>query len=236
MLDSEVDGLRAEVAFLRSLVSEALPRLRTASEEDESLADRMQGAISGNIANLHAPVTPIGQMPGSVAHDSKRVLDPCCGGRMMWFDRRNPDVVFGDRRHEVISVTDRSRGNPSGIRELRIEPDTVMDFRELPYLDETFKLVAFDPPHLVHAGPRSWLAAKYGKLSPDWREDIRKGFSECFRVLAPDGVLVFKWNEDQVKLKDVLALTDQKPLFGHPTGRKGLTHWLVFMKTPEETA
>ncbi|MDF3823072.1 anhydro-N-acetylmuramic acid kinase, partial [Leptospira sp. 96542] len=41
-----------------------------------------------------------------------------------------------------------------------------------------FKLVAFDPPHLVRAGPRSWLAAKYGKLSQDWREDLRAGFAE----------------------------------------------------------
>lgn len=237
MFDSEVDGLRAEVAFLRNLVGEALPRLRNASEEDSCLADRMRNAIYANIAKGNdAPATLIGKIPRAEHQEDKRVLDPCCGGRMMWFDRQNPDVVFGDQRNEVISVTDRSRGNPSGVRELRIEPDTVMDFRSLPYPDGTFKLVAFDPPHLVHAGPRSWLAAKYGKLSADWREDIRKGFSECFRVLAPDGVLVFKWNEDQVKIKDVLALTDEKPLFGHPTGRKGLTHWLVFMKKSEEVA
>lgn len=31
-----------------------------------------------------------------------RVLDPCCGSRMMWFDRKNPDVVFGDRRAEKV--------------------------------------------------------------------------------------------------------------------------------------
>ena len=85
-------------------------------------------------------------------------------------------------------------------------------------------------PHLVRAGPKSWLAAKYGKLGEDWREDLRKGFAECFRVLATDGVLVFKWNETQVKVTEVLALTPVAPLFGHPTGRKGLTHWLVFMK------
>jgi len=100
----------------------------------------------------------------------------------------------------------------------------------LPYPDETFRLVAFDPPHLVQAGPRSWLAAKYGKLSENWREDLRKGFAECFRVLASDGVLIFKWNETQVTVREVLALTPVQPLFGHPTGRKGLTHWMVFMK------
>ena len=161
-----------------------------------------------------------------------RVLDPCSGSRMMWFDREHPDVVFGDRRSEVLTVTDRSHGNVSGTRTLRIEPDVLLDFRALPYPDGSFRLVAFDPPHLVRAGPRSWLAAKYGRLGQDWREDLRQGFSECFRVLAGDGVLVFKWAEVQVRLSEVLALTPHKPLFGHPTGRKGLTHWLVFMKPP----
>ena len=33
----------------------------------------------------------------------KRILDPCCGGRMMWFDRQHPEVIFGDRRSETWS-------------------------------------------------------------------------------------------------------------------------------------
>ena len=108
-----------------------------------------------------------------------------------------------------------------------------MDFRELPFADNTFRLVSFDPPHLTQAGPRSWLAAKYGKLGNDWREDLRAGFLECFRVLQPSGVLVFKWNETQVKLREILPLTPNKPLFGQVSGRNGMTHWLVFMKDSE---
>jgi len=170
-----------------------------------------------------------------VTSQSKRVLDPCSGSRMMWFDHKHPDVLFGDKRSEKVIVTDRSHGNPSGQRILQIEPDALMDFRALPFEDGLFHLVAFDPPHLERAGPRSWLAAKYGKLGPDWREDLRQGFAECFRVLAPNGVLVFKWNETQIKVAEVLALTTHQPLFGHPSGRKGLTHWIVFMK-PKEAA
>lgn len=151
---------------------------------------------------------------------------------MMWADRQNPDVVFGDIRSETIVVTDRSH-NENGTRSIVIEPDTLMDFRALPFADNTFNLVSFDPPHLVKAGPKSWLAAKYGKLSDNWRDDIRAGFSECLRVLKPGGTLIFKWNEDQVKIKEVLSLVPQKPLFGHLSGRKGLTHWLVFMKEDE---
>lgn len=161
---------------------------------------------------------------------AQTILDPCCGSRMMWFDRADPRVIFGDARRETVTVTDHSHGNTSGTRTLRIEPDTLMDFRALPYPDNRFRLVAFDPPHLVHAGPRSWLAAKYGRLGSNWREDIRRGFAECFRVLEPAGVLVFKWNETQVKLRDVLVLTPHKPLFGQVSGRRGMTHWLVFMK------
>ena len=53
-------------------------------------------------------------------------------------------------------------------------PDVVGDFRDMPFEDETFRLVVFDPPHLLHAGDDSWLAKKYGVLNEStWREDIR---------------------------------------------------------------
>lgn len=156
------------------------------------------------------------------------VLDPCCGSRMMWFNRTHPAAIFGDCRRETLAVTDKSRGNGSGIRAICIDPDTLLDFRALPYADGSFKLVVFDPPHLLHAGTRSWLAAKYGRLGKDWRDDLRKGFAECFRVLATQGTLIFKWNETQVKVREVLALTPHNPLFGHKTSRH--THWMVFFK------
>lgn len=162
--------------------------------------------------------------------EEKHVLDPCCGSRMMWFDRGHPEVLFGDKRRETLTVTDRSHGRADGTRTLIVAPDILIDFRALPFDDETFYLVAFDPPHLVRAGPRSWLAAKYGKLGQDWRDDLRQGFAECFRVLRPHGTLVFKWSETQVKLNEVLALTPVRPLFGNTSGKRAGTHWMVFMK------
>lgn len=149
---------------------------------------------------------------------------------MMWFDRTNPDVVFGDQRREVLVIKDGSHGCADGQRILRVEPDVQFDFRAMPFADEAFRLVAFDPPHLVRAGPRSWMAAKYGKLGADWRADLRAGFAECFRVLGANGVLVFKWNETQVKVREVLACTPVAPLFGNTSGKKAGTHWYVFMK------
>ena len=157
------------------------------------------------------------------------VLDVCCGTRMMWFDKQHPAAIFGDIRNEMITVTDRTH-KPDGTRTLKIEPDTLMDFRDIPYPDASFKLIAFDPPHLERAGPKSWLKAKYGKLSDNWRDDIRQGFKECFRVLEDGGTLVFKWNETQVKVREVLELAPTRPLFGQVSGRSGMTHWLVFMK------
>jgi SAM-dependent methyltransferase len=141
---------------------------------------------------------------------------------MMWFDKTNPDAIYCDQRLEQHILCDG--------RVLKIEPDLRIDFRAMPFPDNSFPLVVFDPPHLRHAGKNSWLRAKYGTLGEGWQEDLRLGFSECFRVLAKDGVLIFKWAEDQVKIKDVLDLSPVRPLFGHPTGRKGITHWVTFIK------
>ncbi|MDR6708167.1 SAM-dependent methyltransferase [Novosphingobium sp. 1748] len=165
-----------------------------------------------------------------------RVLDPCCGGRMMWFDKNHPDVVYGDCRDLEMPLTDKSHGKADGMRTLRIEPDMVLDFRNLPFEDGQFRLVAFDPPHLIRAGKKSWLAAKYGKLGACWQDDLRAGFAECFRVLADDGVLIFKWSEVQIKLSEVLALTPHKPLFGNTSGKRMGTHWIVFMKPIAEAS
>ena len=158
------------------------------------------------------------------------ILDPCCGSRSMWFDRQHQGALFGDQRREQITVTDNSRGNASGTRLLTIEPDVQMDFRALPFADGTFKVVVFDPPHLIQAGERSWLAAKYGKLGADWRDDLRAGFSECFRVLQIDGLLIFKWAETQIRVAQILALTPYKPLVGHQSGKRSGTHWITFLK------
>lgn len=149
----------------------------------------------------------------------ERVLDACCGSRMFYFDKENPDVIFADNREVETTLCDG--------RTLLIKPDVKMDFRYMIYDDNTFKVVVFDPPHLVNAGVNSWLAKKYGVLPKDWKRYIKQGFDECMRVLEPDGLLVFKWNEDQIKLSAVLKEIDKKPLLGD---RRGKTRWIVFMK------
>lgn len=158
----------------------------------------------------------------------KEVLDPCCGSRMFWFDKTDGRAVFGDVRRESHLLTDKS--SAGGLRHLVIDPDIILDFRSLPFEDASFSLVVFDPPHLVQNGKTGWLAKKYGKLGCDWRSDIQAGFTECFRVLRENGTLIFKWNEHEVPIAHVLALTNEKPLFGNRCGKNAKSHWIVFMK------
>lgn len=150
----------------------------------------------------------------------KKILDACCGSRMFWFDKNNENVVFMDNRQESCTLQDG--------RKLEVNPDVIGDFINMPFDDETFYLVVFDPPHLVRAGKNSWLAKKYGILKDGWQDEIRKGFNECMRVLKKNGTLVFKWSEQQVMVSDVLKAIDAKPLFGT---RRGKTIFLVFMKS-----
>lgn len=153
----------------------------------------------------------------------KKILDVCCGSRMFWFNRKHPNAIFMDNRTIETELCDG--------RKLIIEPDVIADFRDIPFADETFRLVVFDPPHLINAGDNSWLAQKYGKLNRiTWSDDLRRGFAECLRVLKTGGVMVFKWNEDQIRISEVVKLAPVKPLFGQ---RNGKTHWLVFMKGAE---
>lgn len=158
----------------------------------------------------------------------KQVLDVCCGSKMFWFDRGDSRALFLDKRSESHELND--SGSNSRVRQLTISPDMVADFRNLPFKDESFPVVIFDPPHLNKLGDSGWLAKKYGKLSDDWKEMIASGFSECFRVLKKEGVLVFKWNETDIPVSEVLALTDQKPLIGNRCGKHSKSHWILFAK------
>ena len=153
----------------------------------------------------------------------KKIIDVCCGGRMFWFNKNNPDVEFCDIRQEQMTLCDG--------RDFFVSPETVCDFTKLPHKDNSFYMVVFDPPHLIKVGENSWLTKKYGKLPKDYISLLTKGFSECLRVLKTNGTLIFKWNESDNKVSEILKCTPAKPLFGHKSGKLQNTHWIVFMKT-----
>lgn len=154
----------------------------------------------------------------------KPILDPASSMRAFYFDKQDSRVVFGDIREDETHLLTNGQT-------ITIKPDQVMDFRAIPYPDESFQCVVFDPPHLFELSDKSWMFKKYGVLDKDsWQEDITKGFAECFRVLKPNGTLIFKWNETSVRLNQILALTNQKPVLGHSSGKRMGTHWVLFIK------
>jgi ubiquinone/menaquinone biosynthesis C-methylase UbiE len=157
--------------------------------------------------------------------NKKRILDVTAGGRSIWFDKQNPETVFCDKRNETIDGKWKSSQ-----RTIIINPDVVCDFTDLPFEDNSFYLVVFDPPHLEHVGNTSWLYAKYGRLEGNWEKMIHDGFKECMRVLKPNGTLVFKWSEVEIPTRKVINAIGQEPLFGHRSGKKMNTHWMCFMK------
>ena len=160
----------------------------------------------------------------------KPVLDPASSVRSFYFNKTDERVVFGDiRENETHLLTNGQT--------IHIKPDQVMDFRAIPYPDETFQMVVFDPPHRIKLTAESDFIKKYGQLDKDtWQQDIKKGFDECWRCLDDYGVLVFKWNDSSVKRKELLFVLNRPYLFGHPNGSKIPTHWFVFMKISEGEA
>ena len=154
----------------------------------------------------------------------KTVLDVCCGPRGFWFDKQDDRALYLDKRREThVDVY------KCGIKTNVIDPDIIGDFTNIEQPDETFWHIVFDPPHISRKS-QGQIVKYYGSLEGDWREMIRKGFKECFRVLKPNGTLVFKWSEVQYPIREILELTDYKPLYGHKSGKRMNTHWVAFIK------
>jgi len=173
----------------------------------------------------------------------KPILDVACGCKMFYFDKNDQRVLFCDKR--IMQPVAVGKGKNARTRE--VAPDVQCDFSALPFADHSYHVVVFDPPHLTRNTGESRNNIEYGSLNEkakttgfqqiiygalyvDWRDMLRKGFSECFRVLKPNGVLVFKWNETDIKVSEILALTPEKPVFGNRSGKASKTHWICFVK------
>ena len=158
----------------------------------------------------------------------KKILDMTCGSRTIWFNKYHPAAVYCDKRREDIELYfGRAR---TSLHTLHVNPDVQCDFTALPFPDESFSLVVFDPPHLTGAKETAWLVKKYGKLDDTWPKMLHDGFQEGMRVLKPDGVLIFKWSEFDIPADEVWKAIGQRPLFGHHSGKKSRTFWAAFMK------
>jgi len=155
------------------------------------------------------------------------VLDACCSSRLFWFNPSDERAIFMDKRAGAYPVTRYARPNAKAVI---VNPDIIGDFTAMPFPNDSFLMVVFDPPHMSKIGDSSTTAKTYGKLVGDWRTTLADGFAECFRVLKPGGTLIFKWCEFEIPLAEVLALTPEKPLFGNKYGKRAKSHWLAFLK------
>lgn len=163
----------------------------------------------------------------------KHILDATCGSRTIWFNKNCAQCVYMDRREEHGTAIWRSTINDS-VRRIDVEPDVVADFTEMPFPDNCFDLVVFDPPHMMSLGENSWMRKKYGALPKDWQNVIHDGFCECWRVLRPRGTLIFKWCEVEIPTREIIGAIGKEPLFGHRSGKRSNTQWMTFMKFPED--
>ena len=99
------------------------------------------------------------------------------------------------------------------------------DIREVPRHE-------FYPQRYIEISPDT--VCDFRHLHKGWPQLLHDGFWECMRVLKPYGTLVFKWSEVDIPLREVLSAIGASPLFGHRSGKNMNTHWVCFMKLPEE--
>lgn len=157
--------------------------------------------------------------------NNKAILDVCCGGRMFYFDKQNPAVLYCDNRNGHYTLSDG--------RNFEVNPDVLCDVTALPFEAQSFYHIIFDPPHLTSCTNKSDMYFHYSKLEKGWEKFIHKGFSECWRVLKPYGTLIFKWNEHDISIKRIIEAIGREPLYGN-RNLKGKTHWLCFVKMESE--
>lgn len=164
---------------------------------------------------------------------NERILDVTCGSRSIWFQKDEPHTIYCDIRDEEWTGDFGNKITKSGKkshREIKVHPDMICDFTDIPFKDNSFNLVVYDPPHVKNLSETSWTRKAYGTLTENWQNMLKGGFDECMRVLKCGGVLVFKWSDISISIREIINIFGQEPLFGHRSGKKANTHWMCFMK------
>ena len=164
-----------------------------------------------------------------------KILDATCGMRSIWFEKNHPFVTYLDIRNGDYIYQDKKKKHKPKI--YHIKPDVVADWtKKIPFEDNYFDMVVFDPPHVVCNIASGDMIIRYGHLTKNnWEYVLKKGVIELFRVLKTNGVFILKFAETKnlgfkIPLKNVISFFPYPPLFGTRTGNSNNNHWIVFLK------
>lgn len=146
-----------------------------------------------------------------------RIVDLTAGTRSIWFNKREPGVIFLDIRPEV-------------------EPTFVLDAKKTNLADNHFDMVVFDPPH-ANFGKNGKMSKNYGHHTAAEIKSLLSGAAkESHRISKRGAFMAFKWNDHDLKLQSALKLMSKywKPLFGQTTSirtmRASTTYWVMLKR------
>lgn len=159
------------------------------------------------------------------------ILDATASARSIWYQKENPYTIFMDMRQGTFS-TKTDNTSKQSVRLWKVYPDILAKWQYLPFKNNSFDMIVFDPPHIFRNEHTkiSTMMIKYGNLNQSWREEIRIGAAELFRALKPNGLFILKWSETDISINEILKLISYPPMFGTRTGQANNTHWITFIK------
>ena len=143
-----------------------------------------------------------------------KILDATAGSRGIWYQKNLPFVIFMDKRKGKFV----SYFSPKRKRYYDVNPDVVATWDNMPFEKETFDMVLFDPPHIVKnpSDKKCRMEIQYSSLDKStWKQTLKIAFKELFKVLKPEGFLILKWCETDIKIMEVIKLSPYKPMFSN---------------------
>ena len=118
-----------------------------------------------------------------------------------------------------------------------LKQNAVFNYRTAPYFYSAEKDTVFHRA-FNHTAVRNQRILHFGVSAVIGRRRIadlcvnRAGFHTEQRIKH---FLIFKWNETDIKVSDILKLTSEKPIFGHKSGKRSNTHWICFQKNTHKS-
>ena len=137
-----------------------------------------------------------------------------------------PHIVGLEIHHPYIE-----RQSKLGLYDKIVEANVL----DIPFDNGYFDVIIFDQPHIIRPKgyEKSHMINEYGWLNrTTYKQDLKKGLKELFRVLKPKGLLIFKWcdNRKETDIKMILKLFPYPPICGTKTGTSNNNHWICFLK------